>query len=330
MKKIVYIGMKYDYGDEKRSPSYDYIHIFQSLDKAGHECHFFDYMDYIKVHGFEKLQTALISFVEKHGPDLVIFSLYTDQISEKTVAAISERTTTFGLFFDDTWRRDFVSKFGNEMHYFTTTDPYGETIYKKLGIKGKALYFSYGFNPEHFFPDRKNLTKDITFVGSWSTSREWVLKHLQKAGLPVEFYGHGWKNGVLSKEKMVEIFQTSKISLNLSNSVQDNVSYVLSSLRAFKSYFVGAKRGEQLKGRHVEINACGGFQISFYADGLTGLYEVGKEIEIYQSVPDLIAKLKFYLEYEEERELIARKGWERSQSYKYAEVMQKLFLRMGK
>jgi len=328
MKKIVYIGMKNDYGDEKRSLCYDYVHIYQSLDKA-YQCHFFDYMVYLRTHSQEDLQSALIKFVKEHQPDLVIFSLYLEQISLSTVKAISQIAKTFGLFFDDTWRRDFVTKYGNEMHFFTTTDPYGETIYKKLGVKGKPLYFSYGFNPQYFFADRKDLNKAITFVGSWSASREWVMKHLKKAGLPVEFYGHGWENGVLSNEAMVEVFQKSKINLNLSNSVQDNVSYVLSSLRAFKSYFVGAKRGEQLKGRHVEINACGGFQISFYADGLPALYEVGKEIEIYQSVPDLIAKLEFYLENEEERELIARKGWERSQNYQYDKVMEKLFQRMG-
>ena len=321
--------MKHDYGDENRPRSYEYVHILESLMSGGYTCEFFDYMDFIKKNSKEALQKKLVELTKEHSPSLVIFSLYLDQIEVSTIEAISKLTKTFGLFLDDTWRRDFVIKYGGAMHFFTTTDIYGETVYNKLGLKAQALFLNYGYNPKYFYPDRSQLTHDISFVGSWSSTREWIYKELTKAGLDVEMYGHGWKNGVVNHEQMLKLFQQSKISLNLSNSVQDSLSYIFSSPRAFKNYFKGAKRGEQLKGRHTEINACGGFQISFYADGLAGLYELNKEIEIYQNLDDLKFKLRFYLENEVEREKLAASGLSRSQNYQYINVLEKMFIRMG-
>ena len=326
--KILYIGMKHDYGDEKRPKSYEYIHIFESLTGAGYDCTFLDYMDYIKQHGHQALQEKLINLADETNPALVIFSLYLDQISVETIKSISKKYKTFGLFFDDTWRRKFVAEYGGAMHFFTTTDIFGEAVYKKMGLKAKPLYFAYGYNPKYFYPDRSKFIHDISFVGSWSSTREWIFKELKKAGIHVEMYGHGWKNGIVDHAKMLQIFQQSKISLNLSNSAQDNLSYIFSSARALKSFLVGAKRGEQLKGRHIEINASGGFQVSFYTDGLAGLYELNKEIEVYQGIEDLKFKLNYYLEFEDVREEVARKGLEKSQKYKYITVMENLFRQM--
>lgn len=320
--------MKHDYGDENRALSYDYNHIYQSLADGGFDCTFFDYMAFLKNNSHELLQKKLIELAGTVKPDLVIFSLYLDQIAVETIRSITKDYKTFGLFFDDTWRREFVLRYGREMSFFTTTDPYGETIYKKLLHSSQALYFTYGFNPKHFYSDRSKFSKDISFVGSWSSTREWIYKELSKSGFKLNFYGHGWDNGLLDNDQMIKCFQNSKINLNLSNSVQDNISYIFSSPRAFKNYWMGAKSGEQLKGRHTEINACGGFQISFFANGLAGIYELGKEIEVYQSIEDLKFKLDFYLENEEQREKIAASGFKRAQEYSYADVMKKLFERM--
>ncbi len=328
--KILYVSMKNDYGDVRRALCYDYNHIYLSLVDSNYDCTFFDYMDYIKESGKEALQEKIKSLVLESKPDLVIFSLYIDQIAVETIAEVSKTTKTLGLFFDDTWRRDFVLEYGKAMHFFTTTDCYGETIYDKMNLPSKALYFSYGFNPKRFTSvDRSHLTRDVSFVGSWSSTREWIYRELAKSGFKLDFYGHGWKNGVLDNNEMIECFQKSKISLNLSNSVQDNLSYVFSSARAFKNYLMGGKKGEQMKGRHTEINACGGFQISFFANGLSNLYQIGKEIEVYQDIEDLKFKLDFYLEHEEKREEIAAAGLQRAQQYRYGDVMSKIFSRMG-
>ena len=57
---------------------------------------------------------------------------------------------------------------------------------------------------------------DISFVGGSNSVRRWIIKEFRKAGLIVNCFGQGWDSGPISVDKMVEVFQTSKINLNLS------------------------------------------------------------------------------------------------------------------
>ena len=62
-----------------------------------------------------------------------------------------------------------------------------------------------------------------------------------------------------------------------------------------------------VKARFFEINACGGFQMAFYAEGLETEYEIGKEIAIFNNIDELIRRVKYYLSNEEDRKNIARR-----------------------
>ena len=142
--------------------------------------------------------------------------------------------------------------------------------------------------------------------------------------MEVHAWGYGWPNGRLSFEAMVDVFNQSKINLNLSNNESWDFRYIFSlarplkeTLRVAKSTFRAtvkrdAKVCEQVKARHFEINACGGFQLSYYVEGLESHYQIGNEIAIYGSIDEIVEKVRYYLEYENEREDIAWNGYERA------------------
>lgn len=69
---------------------------------------------------------------------------------------------------------------------------------------------------------------------------------------------------------------------------------------------------DNIKGRNFEIPACGGFQISGPARDLEEYFVVGKETEVYRDLEDLTMKIQYYLEHDDEREVIARAGYERA------------------
>ncbi|MBM3228755.1 glycosyltransferase family 1 protein, partial [Candidatus Pacearchaeota archaeon] len=148
--------------------------------------------------------------------------------------------------------------------------------------------------------------------------REWIIKKLKKAGIDVYVVGAGWKNGYVSYEELIKIFNQSKINLNLSNSSKIN-KYMFSSFGAFKNAMSFIKSGdvknrEQIKGRHFEIPGCGGFQLSYYVEGLEHCYEISKEIAVYMNAEGLIEKIRYYLKNESEREEIAQRGYKRTLS----------------
>ena len=127
-------------------------------------------------------------------------------------------------------------------------------------------------------------------------------------------------NGQLKKYKkmadeMVKIINQTKINLNLSNAISYKLPFLIWALhspRAVKDILLLRKTIEQVKGRHYEINGCGGFQLSYNIPGLEIAYEIDKEIAVYNSVDDLIKKILFFLNDDKLREEIAENGYKRA------------------
>lgn len=63
--------------------------------------------------------------------------------------------------------------------------------------------------------------------------------------------------------------------------------------------------------RIFDIMGCGGFCMTNYQAELTEYFEIGKELESYGSMEELVEKCAFYLEHEEIRAKIARNGYEK-------------------
>ncbi len=105
-------------------------------------------------------------------------------------------------------------------------------------------------------------------------------------------------------EDMSKMFNRSKINLNI-------------TLRSILS-------GISL--RALDIMGAGGFLLSNYQPELAELFEDGKEFVMYYSRQDLMDKAAYYLEHDEERELIARNGQKKIiEQYDYSLVWEKIF-----
>lgn len=88
-------------------------------------------------------------------------------------------------------------------------------------------------------------------------------------------------------DEMPNIFRRSKINLNItSKSIRTGVP-----LRVF------------------DIMGAGGFLISNYQSEISEYFEVDKEIVLYDSMSDLVNKVSYYLDHEEERIEIAHNGY---------------------
>ncbi len=87
-------------------------------------------------------------------------------------------------------------------------------------------------------------------------------------------------------EEMPQIFMQSKINLNI-------------TLRGMKS-------GIPL--RAFDIMGCGGFLLSNFQADFLDFFVPGEDFVYYESKEDLLQKIDYYLEHEEEREAIARSG----------------------
>ncbi len=67
-----------------------------------------------------------------------------------------------------------------------------------------------------------------------------------------------------------------------------------------------------------------------YVEGIDRYYDVGTEIVCFGSKRDLVEKIRYYLSHEEEREAIARRGYERTlRDHTYEQRFNQIFEQMG-
>jgi spore maturation protein CgeB len=107
-----------------------------------------------------------------------------------------------------------------------------------------------------------------------------------------------------SNTMMPQIIKCSKINLNLTN--------------------LPIKSGLPL--RIFDLMACGGFVLSNYQIEIPELFVPDEDIVLYESIPDMLNKIEYYLSHDEERKAIAKNGYEKVKKYhSYDERLKLMF-----
>jgi spore maturation protein CgeB len=144
---------------------------------------------------------------------------------------------------------------------------------------------------------------DVVFVGALFVGKMPLIARVKKAfGRRCRVYGlttvkrnlyynarfgfPGWVRP-LPFEEYVPLYQRAKIGFNVHN----RGDYTVGGYRLF------------------ELPANGVMQISDGGEYLSSFYEVGKEIVGYREADDLIDKIRYYLEHDDERRRIAQAGF---------------------
>ncbi len=132
---------------------------------------------------------------------------------------------------------------------------------------------------------------------------------LNDAGLAVECWGYGWPAGQLGHEQMVEVFASSRINLNLSNSSE--VPGLKARLRRLLHFHPPPPRPPQIKGRNFEVPGCGGFLLTERVPYLERYFELNREVAVFDGADDLVDKVRYWLDHDEERRRVADAGYRR-------------------
>lgn len=319
MKKVILVA-----GNLDPATSYEFHNFQEPLQKMRYSVLAFDFIEEMRSHGREEMNQKLLNIVKGHLPDIVIFVPHTDQFIPTIVDEIGQYAITLGYFFDDMWRIEYSRLWARHFKFVTTSDVNGVRKFGEAGFSN-VIYSPFACNTD--FYEKRDLHKkyDVSFVGGYHPYREWYLNILKNRGINVQIYGLGWgAANMISSEDMINIFNQSRINLNLSNCVCWDIRFLFNPhrsianiVRVWKRALIGLHRPdmktvEQVKGRHFEINSCGGFQLSYYVEGLERMYSIGEEIALYVSPEDMIEKIHYYLEHENEREAIAKSGYERT------------------
>lgn len=277
------------------------------------------------------MNKSLIKSIEEFQPHLCFFVLFTDEIDKRTIRWITEKsgTVTFNWFCDDHWRfHSFSRHWAPLFHWIATTDADSIPGYQQIGMTN-AIRSQWGFNHYLTVPFECRNGLDVTFIGQVHSSRQEMIGRIQQAGIDVQCWGKGWTNGRVSFDSMVQIFQSSRINLNFSESSNAynfrSVAKVFLNRRADNTYRINSarqmmrntytlfhERRPQIKARNFEIPGYGGFLMTSDVSHLGEYFEVGKEIVCFTKINDLVEKIRYYLTHENERETIRLAGQKRT------------------
>jgi spore maturation protein CgeB len=316
MKKILYIGFRYEYGKKELGSSLNYLAWFKNFNILGYKVKgiFYEQFSNISI-----LQKKIISTSLIFKPDLIFFILQEDQVKVETLKILKKKNFfTVNFFGDDDWRfENFSSVYSKYFSAVLTNTKFAISKHFKIGQK-KVLYCNWAALDS--FKCKKIFSKyiyDVSFVGGRSRYRKWFINELLKRNINVKCFGQGWRNGFVTFKKMNEIFSHSKISLNISNSYSYDARFIFSSIGNFLSFIMSffkktLKYSNEIKARNFEICYCGGFQITDYVPFLENNFVIGKEIVTYNNLDDAAKLIKYYLINERDREIIRLKGNKRA------------------
>jgi spore maturation protein CgeB len=252
------------------------------------------------------LGRKILAVCEKEKPDIFFATKGTALDSETLSAIRSLGIKTVNWFPENIYHplywKWFLKNYQNYDYFFSFISKIVADFSNRA--RTKFIYMPFAVDPDLYQPgdltvdDRKKYECDICFVGAMYPEREEILNNLRDLGLNLKIFG--WKNwsgsslaeyykGPLNIAEMAKVYSLAKISL-------------ATNLKPENS---GANN------RTFEIIAAHGFEISDNQKDLNGLFEIGKEIEVFTDSEDLKRKIFYYLSNERKRKEIISAGYVR-------------------
>ncbi|MCA9401279.1 MAG: hypothetical protein KC713_06605, partial [Candidatus Omnitrophica bacterium] len=282
--KILYVAMRYDYGQKSRGYSFEHLNFYPTFLNMGYDVTYFDFDVIAQRYGRDGMNKKLIEAADKIQPDLIFSVLQEDEFVYETfrILTLQKGFLTVNWFCDDHWRfENYSLEWSSYFKYVITTDSASVKKYQDNGVF-HVIRSQWAANPSDYFKLDIPHVYDVTFVGMPHGNRRQVIHGLRKKGIRVKCFGYGWnditkygwfkpighwlskipyvnalywrfvkavkRTSRVSHKRMIEIFNQSKINLNLSNS--------------------STNASSQIKGRNFEVPACGAFLLTNHVKGL--------------------------------------------------------------
>ena len=293
-KNILYVGCRYDYGNRDWGLSFEHYHFYHALLNMDYSLIYFDYDRIKQKYGIKKMSEMLREAVYYFHPDILFYFHFHDWIEHGIWKEISNELPTKTIIWlaDDHWRYEETRPVWKLFNLVVTTDEKG---YERRKEEGFNNVFLSQWACNHFMYKNLNLPRiyDITFVGQPYGKRAEFIEKLKKQGINVTVFGRGWEdtNTVPTQSEFIRIYNQSKICLNMQ--------------------YASIGSSMQLKGKDFLAPGCGGLLLTNDTEQIAKYFIPSEEIITYQDADDAAKKIKYYLKNEDEREKIAKNGYER-------------------
>lgn len=264
------------------------------------------------------INKLILAEVLKSNPDILWIekgnTIYPHTL--KTVRILAPSTKIVSFSEDDMFalhNRSWFYTLGLK-HYSAvlTTKSFNCDELPRLGAK-KVLILDNTYDINHHKPlpvtpdDKATLGGDVVFIGTYEKQRAESLLYIASNGIPIRIWGNGWLN-----------MKFSHPNLRIEGRPLYGDSYIKSICSSrINLCFLRKSNRDQQTCRSIEIQACGGFMLAERTEEHMRLFKEGFEAEYFGSNAELLGKIKYYLENNNERRTIAENGRQRCITGKY-------------
>jgi spore maturation protein CgeB len=266
----------------------------------------------------------LLQLIDTEKPN-VFFSIYGRTQDHSTIEAIKARKVkTVSWWLNDPFELGFKLAPSAAYDFYFSNSLYTQDEYRKQGVKN-IHFLPVGVDTATHKPAENTETPkkykyEVLFAGDFHPIREKIITELVNNQIPITMMGPWsekrmvnpalFKNLFITRrffspQEMVSAFQEAKIILNI------------------HTWLVRYDYG--INPRLFEASGTKSFQICDTKKEIPLLFEPQKEIILYDTVPQLIEQIKYYLQHDSEREKIAAAAYQRAmKDHTYLKRMEKV------
>lgn len=263
---------------------------------------------------------VLTAAARNFEPDL-FFVFKGDSVTTATVEALRHGGAVAINFYPDTGFDGCAAQAIVAYDWVFTTKPAHIDVLKQRYGYTNAAFVSHAFDPEvHAAPgmserDWRHYGCDAVFIGNTSNKKKKVLDHLMKV-LPDKTFKIWGSGGWRQAPSLVrDAYQGSPVwgqeYAKAINGAKINLGLLYEGTPT-------SPAGDVITARTFEIPAAGGFMLHERTDEAMRYFEEGKECAFFDDADDLVAKIRYYHEHEDERKTIASAGRQRALTSGYS------------
>ncbi|MGB5219284.1 MAG: glycosyltransferase [Smithella sp.] len=285
--------------------------------------------DYRSRDSYEK---DLMEIIENRNPAYV-FTLKGEKLSSRLIEDFKKKGCTTILWLTTSILEDWMPPFTKAHDYVVTNTEDMKILFTKHGAKN-IKWLPQGFAPEFFgitgqesgkkattyaeaamigsmgYPIYKERCKMVTLLRKNSVDIKWWGPRLSRQLKNVPYFLGGVHRSWAGKEVYMKDF--ADVIRNVKIFVGQDADIPVSGL--------------YLSNRIFAVIGCGGFYLGRKTPGIEAVFEIGKEVEVFESDDELLEKIKFYLQNETQREQIALAGQKKVLThYTYKQQIKKIF-----
>ncbi len=301
-------------------------YMISGMQQLGFEVIGYDYRSH---NNYEK---DLRELVRNRKPDYV-FTLKGEKLSPELMADFKQTGCKTILWLTTSVLEDWMPSFARANDYVVTNTEDMQTLFSKYGVK-KIKWITQGFAPDFFgvtgqesgkknscyaqtamigsmgYPIYKKRCELVTLLRNNDVDIKWWGPRLARQIKNIPFFLGGVHRSWAGKEVYMKDF--ADVIRNVKIFIGQDADIPVSGL--------------YLSNRIFAVTGCGGFYLGRKTPGIEAAFEIGKEVDVFESDEELLEKIKFYLQNEDKRAQIALEGQKKVLThYTYKQQIKKIF-----